>query len=162
MSESVWKNKYGYKKLRQRWRKENTGVTTAVEIQPHFQGSVCLFVLTWIFERWSWRSKHTQPTESTLALLSLHCSPYFDLTFKGQGFFPSKGMQRKTKTLCLSVSKPTSCNKISYFSHVSYHRADFFFLLLFFKKKKNFFCLGGGGRGWSKGCLKIHIGSPVI
>lgn len=103
-------------KLRQRRGKKGKVWLQLWKSTPHCRGSVCLFVLTGMFERRSWRSKHTQPTESTLILLSPHYSLYFDLTFKGQGFAPSKGMQRKTTTTTTTaavyVRKATSWNKI--------------------------------------------------
>lgn len=91
-----------------------------------------------MFERESWRSKHTQPTESTLVLLSPHYSLYFDLTFKGQGFSPSEERQRKTTTtttLQLSVSERRHFeNAISWYSRFSEHvQISVFPPLLFLK-----------------------------
>lgn len=129
-------DKYGCKKLRQRWMKENPGVTAAVELQPHFQGSV--FVLTWIFERWSWRSKHTQPTNrvnTRIALPSLFTLLWLD--FQRPRLLSLKGDAEKNNNT-VSVSIKTNI-------YGSYHRADFCFPLLFFQNNFPFLCVCVGG-----------------
>lgn len=98
-------------------------------------------MLTGMSERWSWRSKHTQPTESTLILLSLHYSLYFDLTFKGQGFSPSKEMQRKTTTTTptLQLSMSAKQHNFMFLTFPLTYRLISVFICFFFENYS--FCM---------------------
>lgn len=86
-------------------RTERKHVTITMEILPTLPGEcvpVCVDLDVWEMVL----KEQTHPTNRVNAHTALpHYSLYFDLTFKGQGFSPSKEMQRKTTTLQLSMSE---------------------------------------------------------